>query len=174
MYHRFPQNRALNKIWEERCKRKYEFNVKNAVICSEHFTEDDYERDLRNELLGLPLKKLLKKDAVPTLSLPEFENTTKKTSGSKKGTSKKDNSESLMKSDEFDSMSSEMNSLEGINEYLELKLLEKEEEISNLKSTNRRLNNRISLLERKNETLLKKIRMMRRNNVSPKSRVKIY
>ncbi|KAF8770762.1 hypothetical protein HNY73_018252 [Argiope bruennichi] len=170
MYHRFPQNRALSKIWEERCKKKYEFNVKNAVICSEHFTERDYERDLKNELLGLPLKKLLKKDAIPTLNLPGFENV-KKSSNSKQDKVQDDNA-FLMESGEFFSVSSEMFSLEGMNEYLEMKLLEKEEEISNLKATNRRLSNRIFTLERRNETLLKKVRMMRKNNLKPKKNVK--
>ena len=35
-------------------------------ICSLHFTDTSYERDLRNELLGLPIRKRLLPDAVPT------------------------------------------------------------------------------------------------------------
>jgi hypothetical protein len=34
-------------------------------VCSDHFTASDFERDLKNEMLGLPVKKLLKHDAVP-------------------------------------------------------------------------------------------------------------
>ena len=37
---------------------------------SNHFDESAYERDLRNELLGLPLRRKLKSEAVPTLCLP--------------------------------------------------------------------------------------------------------
>ncbi len=33
---------------------------RTARICSNHFKEEDYERDLRNELLNLPQRKLLK------------------------------------------------------------------------------------------------------------------
>ena len=36
---------------------------------SNHFEETAYERDLRNELLGLPPRRRLKTDAVPTLCL---------------------------------------------------------------------------------------------------------
>ena len=34
-------------------------------ICSLHFAPEDFERDLRNEMLGLPLRKLLKPGAAP-------------------------------------------------------------------------------------------------------------
>jgi hypothetical protein len=34
-------------------------------VCSDHFTASEFERDLKNEMLGLPVKKLLKHDAVP-------------------------------------------------------------------------------------------------------------
>ena len=34
-----------------------------------HFLEVDFERDLRNELLNLPTRKILKQDAVPTVNL---------------------------------------------------------------------------------------------------------
>ena len=34
-----------------------------------HFKEDDYERDLKNELLQLPTVKRLKATAIPTLNL---------------------------------------------------------------------------------------------------------
>ena len=34
-----------------------------------HFLEVDFERDLKNELLKLPTRKILKQDAVPTVNL---------------------------------------------------------------------------------------------------------
>ena len=38
-------------------------------LASNHFDEAAYERDLRNELLGLPSRRKLKLEAVPTLCL---------------------------------------------------------------------------------------------------------
>ena len=38
-------------------------------LFSNHFDETAYERDLRNELLGLPPRRRLKAEAVPTLCL---------------------------------------------------------------------------------------------------------
>nr|XP_040583490.1 uncharacterized protein LOC121132109 [Lepeophtheirus salmonis] len=38
-------------------------------ICSSHFTDENYERDLKNELLGKAAGKKLKKDTIPSLKL---------------------------------------------------------------------------------------------------------
>ena len=38
-------------------------------MCSSHFKEVDFERDLTNELLNLPIRKILKQDAVPSVNL---------------------------------------------------------------------------------------------------------
>lgn len=70
VYHRFPKDPEICKLWLTKCKRQDEFNYKNASICSEHFSSEDYEDDMRNRLLGLPQKKLLKCTAVPSLKLP--------------------------------------------------------------------------------------------------------
>ena len=43
--------------------------VENMRVCSLHFDDSAYERDLRNELLGLPTRKKLLSDAVPTKCL---------------------------------------------------------------------------------------------------------
>ena len=43
--------------------------MRSATICERHFTPESYERDLQHELLNLPLRKRLKKDAVPTINL---------------------------------------------------------------------------------------------------------
>ena len=69
VYHRFPKNKDLIKKWIVACKREDKINPKTASICSEHFLPGDYDRDLQNELLGLPIRKLLKKEAVPTVNL---------------------------------------------------------------------------------------------------------
>ena len=44
-------------MWIKKCKRKDPFNPDKAKICQTHFTEDSFERDLQNELLGLPTRK---------------------------------------------------------------------------------------------------------------------
>lgn len=40
-----------------------------ARICSLHFNNDAYKRNLKAELLGIPHRKILKDDAVPTENL---------------------------------------------------------------------------------------------------------
>lgn len=72
MFHKFPQNDDLRAIWVAKCCRQDKFNIKNARICSIHFTPNHYERDLKSELLNYePRIKILKKDAVPTENLPK-------------------------------------------------------------------------------------------------------
>ena len=59
-------------LWLNLCRRADNINVKNAVVCSVHFTKDDYNDDMKSRLLGIESpknKRLLKKDAVPSLSL---------------------------------------------------------------------------------------------------------
>ena len=68
-YHRFPKDEKLQKIWIQLCKRKDNVNAKTAKVCSSHFKSEDYERDLRNELLNLPTRKILKPGALPSLNL---------------------------------------------------------------------------------------------------------
>ena len=63
--HRIPKDANLRKIWIARLYRKDKFSVDNVRICSEHFLPEDFERDLRNELLNLPIRKILKKGSVP-------------------------------------------------------------------------------------------------------------
>ena len=58
-YHRFPKDTKLQKQWEEACKRKDSINVKTALVCDLHFKDEDFKRDFQNELLNLPLRKLL-------------------------------------------------------------------------------------------------------------------
>ncbi|CAH1111454.1 unnamed protein product [Psylliodes chrysocephalus] len=74
IFHSFPKqndsvSNTIKKEWIKRCKRETKFNPLTATICSLHFTPDDYKRDLQNELLGLPLRRVLQKTAVPTLNL---------------------------------------------------------------------------------------------------------
>ncbi len=69
IYHVFPKDKSLEKKWTIKCKRNDTFNPKFASICSNHFLPSDYERDLKSELMGLPSKKRLKSDALPSQNL---------------------------------------------------------------------------------------------------------
>ncbi|XP_060519089.1 THAP domain-containing protein 1-like [Cylas formicarius] len=74
VFHRFPKGigmETVRKVWITCCNRDKIYNINSSYICSVHFTEDDYERDLKNELLGLPVRKILKKTAVPTCYSPK-------------------------------------------------------------------------------------------------------
>jgi hypothetical protein len=79
-FYTFPtKHKILSKRWFSLCKRKDRKSVfPNAGdrICSLHFTSDCYKRDLVNELLKLPLRKLLKKDAIPSVNLPNHKELT--------------------------------------------------------------------------------------------------
>ena len=70
MYHRFPKDPKFQREWVSRCKRMDKVNVNTARVCSIHFLPEDYERGLKNELLGLPLIKKLKRDAIPSQHIP--------------------------------------------------------------------------------------------------------
>lgn len=72
MLFRFPKNEDLQKRWVAACKRADHINVKTARVCSLHFDDSSYERNLRFELLGYTARnrRLLKPDAVPFLNLP--------------------------------------------------------------------------------------------------------
>ncbi|GAB6029050.1 hypothetical protein CHUAL_004836 [Chamberlinius hualienensis] len=68
-YFSFPRDPSTQEEWVLRCGRETEFNVNNSRICSEHFIQEDFERDLMNELLGLPIKRTLKPTALPTINI---------------------------------------------------------------------------------------------------------
>jgi hypothetical protein len=69
IYHVFPKDKSLEKEWIVKSKRNDSFSPRFASICSNHFLPSDYERDLKSELMGLPTKKKLKTDAIPSLNL---------------------------------------------------------------------------------------------------------
>ncbi|GBN27930.1 hypothetical protein AVEN_147732-1 [Araneus ventricosus] len=74
IYHVFPVCLKRNKIWISKCKRQDHINVKYAKICSDHFRSSDNMDDMKNRLLGLNQKKILKPDAVPSVTLPLQDN----------------------------------------------------------------------------------------------------
>jgi len=72
IFHSFPRNQSkeLRQKWIHFCKRKDIFNPTTSKICSEHFAPEAYQRDLQNELLGLPQRKILSETACPSIFNP--------------------------------------------------------------------------------------------------------
>ena len=68
-YHRFPGDAATRARWVRACGR-HVHNCATARVCSRHFTERNYEKDVQNELLGFPARCRLKRGAVPDANLP--------------------------------------------------------------------------------------------------------
>lgn len=58
-------------MWEHICRRGNVWNPKTAYVCSDHFTTNDFVRNLKAKLLRYNLKiKYLKLEASPTLNIP--------------------------------------------------------------------------------------------------------
>lgn len=66
-YHRLPSDPGRRKIWLAKISREAPVISKNSVVCSEHFTPDCFERNIRAEILGGKAITKLKADAVPTI-----------------------------------------------------------------------------------------------------------
>lgn len=69
IYHTFPKDASLCSAWAVKCKRADAINTKNARVCSDNFVPTDYSDDMKNRILGLPAKKLLRHDAIPSINL---------------------------------------------------------------------------------------------------------
>ncbi|XP_060846212.1 peroxynitrite isomerase THAP4-like [Rhopalosiphum padi] len=70
-FHRFPKNSTLQKEWILKCKRADNWNPSSSFICSAHFKDDEFIRDLQAELLGYaPKGRRLIPDVIPSLNLP--------------------------------------------------------------------------------------------------------
>ena len=74
--HTLPKDPVLAAKWVQAARRGDKVNPKNACVCSIHFKPDDYERDLKFELLN-PGKTIMEnpwrrltKTAVPSLNIP--------------------------------------------------------------------------------------------------------
>lgn len=59
-FHSFPADKALQKEWIRRCKRKDKFDPKHKKVCSEHFTIDDYEDAIQAKIMNAMPKRLRK------------------------------------------------------------------------------------------------------------------
>ncbi|XP_030752894.1 putative leucine-rich repeat-containing protein DDB_G0290503 isoform X2 [Sitophilus oryzae] len=71
IYHMMPLDPALAAKWAKLCGRPEVKRSSYARVCSDHFSPKCYQRDLQHELLGLPLRRKLKPDAVPDTNLPK-------------------------------------------------------------------------------------------------------
>lgn len=68
----FPSSPTLASKWTELCGYGEKMlPPPHSRVCSEHFSPLSYQRDLQHELLGLPLRKKLKRDALPDQNLPQ-------------------------------------------------------------------------------------------------------
>ncbi len=67
--HKFPKDPEIRKKWVAACKRKDNFKVDSAIVCSRHFTADCFDRDLRSELLEKKRGRILKGGSIPTINL---------------------------------------------------------------------------------------------------------
>lgn len=77
VYHRFPKEKRARKEWVVLCGNK-RVNFLTARICSIHFEKTDYERNLKYEMLNLPVPRRLrnlKKDAIPSKHIPKLKMT---------------------------------------------------------------------------------------------------
>lgn len=72
-FHRIPKDEGLRKAWIHACKRADDFNANNVKVCSCHFSDDDFERDLQSELLNVKPKRKLRTGAIPRLNIPTIQ-----------------------------------------------------------------------------------------------------
>lgn len=70
-FFKFPREETLKKAWVEKCDRTDKINFRNARVCSMHFKAEDFERDLRAELLQQPSRLILKSNAIPSSRVGE-------------------------------------------------------------------------------------------------------
>ncbi|CAG9764505.1 unnamed protein product [Ceutorhynchus assimilis] len=140
-FHRFPKSIIMRNKWVLLCSRGDKFNSANSRICSEHFLKEDFKRDLRNELLGLPLKKELKEDVVPSRKILKME-------PEKSQSAVNQEDENLLENEDVNS--SQSSSLASTYEQPYKELLEK----------NRKLNSNLIKMQKKLENKNKKIKVL--------------
>ncbi|CAI6358180.1 unnamed protein product [Macrosiphum euphorbiae] len=70
-FYRFPKDPELQKKWTLKFRRGDSITPSLSYMCSEHFSDDAYIRDLKAELLAYtPKFRKLKPDAMLTINLP--------------------------------------------------------------------------------------------------------
>lgn len=72
-YFRFPKRPELRELWINKCGNSGDWDPEQCRICSLHFLPNDFLKDFRAELMGLPRRKQLQPYAVPSLNLQQDE-----------------------------------------------------------------------------------------------------
>ena len=65
-YHKLPRDTRRRKAWLERIRRTNMPPLENCYVCSEHFSEESFEVNLRAQITGVKCKRRLKEDAIPS------------------------------------------------------------------------------------------------------------
>ena len=65
-FHRIPKDITIRNAWIARLRRE-NLNPESSRVCSDHFTEDCFEKNLTEQVTGERKKKVLKKDAIPSV-----------------------------------------------------------------------------------------------------------
>ncbi|CAL8074647.1 unnamed protein product [Orchesella dallaii] len=182
-FHRFPLNdKERSKSWATKCKRADKINVSNARICSDHFTDADYMRDFQNELLGLPVRKILSQTAIPsvfpdrTSAVPNTRNMRQQKRTSRKMVEDLLQNSNLEETDLFGSSSSEESKMRTIatqtippsQQNKKVKTLQKE--VKRLKETIQNLRRRLKVSNSKSKNLGTSVNKL----FSPSQRRKLY
>ena len=74
--HTVPKCPKEAQVWMAAVKRDEKVNTKNCGVCSNHFTQEDYERDIKYELMNpgrepsMNSRKKLKMGAIPSKNIP--------------------------------------------------------------------------------------------------------
>ena len=67
----FQKTKKMCSVWIQMCHRSDQFNVDNARVCSLHFSDNCFARNLRAELLNTSNpKKNLKDGTTPDINFP--------------------------------------------------------------------------------------------------------
>ena len=65
-YHKLPRDTQRWKAWLERIRRTNMPPLENCYVCSEHFSAETFEVNLRAQITGVKCKRRLKEDAIPS------------------------------------------------------------------------------------------------------------
>ena len=86
--HRLPSDNSKRKIWLNKIRRETRgLDLEKARLCSKHFSNDMFERDLKAELMGTIPKKILKANAIPNINLPSSKAVLKRKSSERRADS---------------------------------------------------------------------------------------
>lgn len=65
-FHKFPDDPDMELKWKDKCGLKEMDETHNLMVCSDHFSPDDYERNFKAEFSNPRYKRKLKNTAIPS------------------------------------------------------------------------------------------------------------